>query len=95
MGAQDLELADRFLEGLAAAAETGDRERVIPFLSDEIEWVTPKRTLRGIDEIRTELTWLRPPDNLEGDFETGEVRDLGNGRIAVDVHEVYRVSGSR
>jgi hypothetical protein len=95
MGAQDLELADRFLEALAAAAETGDRERVIPFLSDEIEWVTPKRTLRGIDEIRTELTWLRPPDNLEVDFETGEVRDLGNGRIAVDVHEVYRVSGSR
>ena len=56
--------------------------------------MTPKRTLSGIDEIRTDLTWLRPPDNLEVEFESGELTDLGDGRIVIDVHEVYRMSGS-
>ena len=94
MSNEDLEIANQFLAALAAAAETGDRERVIPFLSADVEWVTPKRTLSGIDEIRTDLTWLRPPDNLEVEFEQGELNELGDGRIALDVHEVYRMSGS-
>jgi len=94
MGAGDLEIANQFLAALATAAETGDREGVIPFLSAGIEWVTPKRTLRGVEEIRTDLTWLRPPDTLEVEFERGELTDLGEGRVALDVHEVYRVRGS-
>src|SRR5262249_28958012 len=33
MSAEDLELANQFLEALATAAETGDRGRVVPFLA--------------------------------------------------------------
>lgn len=94
MSDRDLETANRFLAALATAAESGDRERVVPFLNAEIEWVTPKRTLRGIEEILTDLTWLGPPDNLTVEFEQGAPTDLGDGRIILDVHEVYRVSSS-
>jgi hypothetical protein len=95
MSARDIEIANQFLAALAGAAETGDRESVIPFLSVDVEWVTPKRTLRGVDEVRRDLTWLRPPDNLDVAFDRLEVRDhAGEGTIAVDVHEVYRLRGS-
>jgi hypothetical protein len=94
LSADDLDTANNFLEALAAAAETGDRERVVPFLAASVEWVTPKRTLHGVDEILTDLTWLGPPDNLEVEFERGEMMDHGDGRIALDVHETYRMRGS-
>jgi hypothetical protein len=94
MSAEDLEIANRFLEALAAAAETGDREQIVPFLASDAEWVTPKRTLSGVGEIFSDLTWLGQPDNLEVEFEQGELTELGEGRIALDVHETYRVRGS-
>jgi hypothetical protein len=39
--AGELELVNQFLAALANAAETGDREGVVPFLADDVEWVTP------------------------------------------------------
>ena len=56
----------------------------------DIEWVTPKRTLCGIDEIREELTWGSPPEKLDLEFEAGDWVDLGDRRLACDVHQVYR-----
>ena len=50
----------------------------------------PQAILRGIDEIREELTWGSPPDKLDLEFEAGDWRDLGDGRVACDVHQVYR-----
>src|SRR6266566_6801496 len=90
MGAEDVEVAGRFLAALEAAAESGDREAVYPLLAPDVEWVTPKRTLRGIDEIGKELIWGSPPENLDLEFEAGDWVDLGDRRVACDVHEVYR-----
>lgn len=90
MRAEDVEVAGQFLAALEAAAEGGDREAVYPLLSPDVEWVTPKRTLRGIDEIREELTWGSPPENLDVEFEAGDWLDLGDLRVACDVHQVYR-----
>jgi hypothetical protein len=94
MSAEDLEVANRFLEALASAAETGDRARVIPFLAAAVEWVTPQRRLLGIDEILSDLNWLGPPDDLDVEFRRGEMTDLGDGQIVFDVHQTYRLKGS-
>jgi ketosteroid isomerase-like protein len=91
MSAEDLELAQQFLDALAVAAKTGDRNAVYPLLAPDVEWVMPKRDLRGIDEVRDQLSWVSPPDNLDVDFDPPEVTDLGDGRISSDVHEIYRV----
>jgi ketosteroid isomerase-like protein len=90
MGAEDVEVAGRFLAALEAAAESGDREAVYPLLAPDVEWVTPKRTLRGIAEIGEELTWGSPPEKLDLEFQAGDWVDLGDGRVACDVHQVYR-----
>ena len=90
MPAEDMEVAGQFLAALEAAAQSGDREAVHPLLAPDVEWVTPKRILRGIDEIREELTWGSPPEKLDLEFEAGDWLDLGDGRVACDVHQVYR-----
>lgn len=90
MPTEDVEVAGQFLAALEAAAESGDREAVYPLLAPDVEWVTPKRTLSGIDEIREELTWGLPPEKLDLEFEEGDWVDLGDGRVACDVHQVYR-----
>ena len=90
MRAEDVEVAGQFLAALEAAAQSGDREAVYPLLSPDVEWVTAKRTLRGIGEIREELTWGSPPENLDIEFEAGDWVDLGDFRVACDVHQVYR-----
>jgi len=94
MSADDLELARRFLDALAAAARSGDREAIYPLLAPDVEWLTPKRDLHGSDEAREQLTWIRPPDNLDVEFAEPELTDLGDGRIVTDVHETYRMKGS-
>ena len=39
----------------------------------------------------THLTWVRPPDNLDIEFDELELSDLGGGRIVSEAREVYRV----
>lgn len=48
------------------------------------------RTLRGVDEVRKELIWGFPPENLDAEVKLGELEDLGEGRVGCDVREVYR-----
>jgi ketosteroid isomerase-like protein len=88
--AEDVEVAGQFLTALEEAAESGDREAVYPLLAPNVEWVTPKRTLRGIDEIREELTWGSPPEKLDLEFQAGDWVDLGERGAGCDVHEIYR-----
>jgi hypothetical protein len=59
-------------------------------LAPDVEWVTPKRTLRGLDEIREELTWGSPPEKLDLEFQAGEWVDLGELGVGCDVYEIYR-----
>jgi ketosteroid isomerase-like protein len=94
MDAADLELATRFRTALAEAARTGDWAPVYPCLTPDVEWVTPKRTLTGIDQLEHDRTWGTPPEHLDLEFEVADWVDLGAGRAAVEVREIYRVKGS-
>ena len=94
MTAGDLQLAREFLYALAGAAKTGERDALYPFLASDVAWLTPQRELRGLDEVRDQLTWLTPKEQLEIEFEEEEITDLGDGRIVSDVHETYRMKGS-
>jgi ketosteroid isomerase-like protein len=88
------DIATAFLTALEAAARTGDRDPVYTFLAPDAEWVTPQRDLVGVDEIRRELTWVHPPDKLDLVFERGELVELGEGRVAMDVRQVYTLKAT-
>jgi hypothetical protein len=94
MGTNIAEVATAFLTALEVAAKTGDRDPVYPFLAPDAEWVTPQRDLVGVDEIRRELTWIGPPDKLDLAFERGELVDLGEGRVASEVRQVYTLKAT-
>jgi ketosteroid isomerase-like protein len=94
MSADDLEVARRFLTALAAAARTGGRDALYPLVTSDVHWVMPKRELSGIESVRDELIWISPPEHLDIEFEEAELRDLGDGRIVSEVHEVYRMKAT-
>jgi hypothetical protein len=94
VSADDLTIARQFLATLATVANTGERELLYPFLAADVEWVTPRRDLAGIDEVREELTWITAPENFDLEFEATQMTDLGDGRIVTDVRELYRVRGT-
>jgi hypothetical protein len=94
MSDDDLTVAKEFLAALATAAKTGEREALFPLLAPDVEWFTPKRDLAGLDEVREQLTWIVPRRTLDVEFEQTELRDLGDGRVRSDVHEIYRMHGS-
>jgi hypothetical protein len=52
VSADDIEVARAFLAALATVANTGERQLLYPFLAADIEWITPRRDLDGIDEVR-------------------------------------------
>jgi ketosteroid isomerase-like protein len=90
MAAEHVEIATRCLRAAGASLKTGDREQVYELLAQDVEWVVPMRTLHGIDEVREELIWGLPPENLDAEVELGEVEDLGEGCVGCNVREVYR-----
>jgi hypothetical protein len=94
MSADDVEIARRFLSVLATAANTGERELLYPFLAADVEWVTPRRDLAGIEEVHEELTWITPPESFDLEFEATQMSDLGGGRIVTSVRELYRDKGT-
>lgn len=91
MSFADLETGRQFRTAVEAAARTGEREAVFALLAPDVEWITPRRTLRGLDQVREELTWLRPSENLDLEFENGDWVDHGDGRVSCTVHQVYRL----
>jgi ketosteroid isomerase-like protein len=93
VSAGDLDIARQFLAALAEAARTGNRGGLVPLLAQDVEWVTPKRDLDGIDEVREQLTWIAPHRKLDLEFEQ-ELTDLGDGRIRSAVRETYRMKGT-
>jgi ketosteroid isomerase-like protein len=90
MGAEEVEIATRCLRAAGASLTTGDREPVYALLAQDVEWVVPQRTLHGIDEVRNELIWGFPPENLDAMVELDEMEDLGEGRVGCNVRQVYR-----
>ena len=90
MSADDLQIAKQFLGALATVANTGQRDGLYQWLTADVEWVTPMRELRGIDQVQEQLTWITEPENFDLEFQIRELTDLGAGRIATEVHELYR-----
>ena len=94
MASANQPIALRFLGALEVAARTGDWDGVYPLLAQDVEWVMPKRTLNGLDEVRSNLTWASPPENFDIGFEVGDLEDLDGDRVAVDVRQVYRMKAT-
>lgn len=94
MTSADLETASRFRTAAEVALQTGEREAVLALLTPDIEWITPQRTLQGIDTIKDELTWGKPSEKLDVEFEEGDWVEHGGGRVGCRVHETYRLKGS-
>jgi ketosteroid isomerase-like protein len=94
MATGDVELAERFRVALEAAVRTGDRETVYELLAPDVTWVTPQRTLHGLDEMRKDWTWGSSPDTFDYEFEEGGWVNQGDDRVACDVEEVYRMKNT-
>jgi ketosteroid isomerase-like protein len=73
--------------------EANDLEAELSYFADDIEWIRPGRTLRGIEALRE--AWSRPgaesgPENLDVELRIGELEDLGGGRVTTWNHQVFR-----
>ncbi len=69
MSAADLELARRFADALGSR----DPEAICVFLADDAEWVTDRRTLSGLTEIRGKLGEKSGESHENLDVEVGVV----------------------
>jgi ketosteroid isomerase-like protein len=94
VAAADVDVADRFRVALEAAVRTGDREAVYELLAPDVNWVTPQRTLRGLDEMKQDWTWGSSPETFDYEFEEGGWVDQGDDRVACEVQEVYRMKNT-
>jgi ketosteroid isomerase-like protein len=91
MAVPDAEIANQFRAALEEAVGTGDLEAVYPLLVEDVEWVTPQRTLHGLDEVKEQLDWIKPSETFDFEFSEGDWVDQGDGRLVLEVREVYRL----
>ena len=91
MSAEDLEVAAQFRAALETAVRTGDKSDVLQLVAANVEWITPQRTLQGVAELRTWDPWSRPAEAFDFEFDEGGWVDHGDGRVACDVKETYRL----
>jgi ketosteroid isomerase-like protein len=91
MPSESVEVAERFRVALEAAVRTGERDAVLALLAPDVEWVTPQRTLHGINDIQENWNWGSSPESFDYAFEEGEWTDDGEGSLVCDVRQVYRV----
>jgi ketosteroid isomerase-like protein len=91
MSSNDIAIANRFRAALETAVRTGDHEAVLALLDPDVEWVTPQRTLQGVDELKAWRIWGSSGKSFDFEFAEGEWVDHGDGRLTCDVHQVYRV----
>ena len=95
MGADDVAVAERFRAAVEQAFSTGDRELVYALFADDVEYTTPHRTLRGLNEIREKLKWGGEKENLDVELEKGDWRDLGDGVVASESRMIQRWKETR
>jgi SnoaL-like domain len=93
VASDDVVVAERFRVALEAAVRTGDRDAVYELLAPDVEWVTPRRTLRGLEELRQEWTWGSSPESFEYEFDEGEWLEE-DGLLGCDAREIYRLKGT-
>src|SRR5262245_42356181 len=63
--AADAEIAERFRLALEEAVRTDELHGVYSLLADDVEWVTPQRTFRGLDNVKWELRWVSAPPTFD------------------------------
>ncbi len=90
MSAGDIAVAERFRAAVEEAFATGDRELVYALFADDVEYTTPRRTLRGVTEIREKLKWGGEKEHLDVERDEGDWRDLGDGNVASETRVVQR-----
>lgn len=86
---EDVEVARRWREVL----DTDDPEARAALLAPDVEWVVVSgKRLRGLDEVRKYYAGSGSggPENLDVEFDPGELEDLGGGRVSAVNHQVYR-----
>jgi ketosteroid isomerase-like protein len=89
VSSDDAEVASRLLGALEAAARSGDRGPVYLLLAPDVEWVLPEGEIHGVDELRGKHTWWTPPEHFDLEFEETDWLDLGDGRVASELREIY------
>jgi hypothetical protein len=82
MTVKDVEVAERFRVAAEGAVQTGGLEAVYPLLDPDVEWVTPQRTLHGIDDVKQQLNWVSAPETFDFEFSEEDWIDQGDGRLA-------------
>ena len=90
MPSRDVVIASKFRAALETAVRTGDHTALFELVDRDVEWVTPQRTLRGIDELRNWRTWASSAENFDFEFVDRDWVDHGDGHVVCDVHQVYR-----
>jgi len=86
---EDVEIVRRWREVLV----DDDTEAAAPLLAPDVEWVVVSgESLRGIDEVRKYYagSGSGEPENLEVEFDPGELEDLGDGHVSALNHQVCR-----
>lgn len=90
MSAADVSLVETFRTAIFA----GDEQAALSVLAPDVEFVRLGTTMRGIDEVRDGYlrggTAPQEPEDLEMEFDPGELEDLGDGRVGATNHQVYR-----
>jgi ketosteroid isomerase-like protein len=89
MSAPDLDIALQFQLAAEDAVRTGDFEAVVALLAEDVECVMPQHTLSGIDAFVGELSRVRPSERFEVDFENGDSKIHGNGRVSFQIRALY------
>jgi ketosteroid isomerase-like protein len=86
---EDVEVVRRF----RAALRDDDRETAAALLAPDVEWVvSKKRTLHGVDEVANFYLGKSSggPENLDVEFDPGELEDGGGGRVSAVNHQIFR-----
>jgi uncharacterized protein (TIGR02246 family) len=86
---EDVEIVRRWREVLV----DDDTEAAAALLAPDLEWVVVSgESLRGIDEVRKYYAGSGSggPENLDVEFDPGELEDLGDGHVSAVNHQLYR-----
>jgi ketosteroid isomerase-like protein len=90
MSAADVAVVETF----RAAFFAGDEQAALSLLAPDVEFVRLGTTMRGIEEVRDGYlrggTQAQEPEDLDMEFDPGELEDIGDGRVGATNHQVYR-----
>ncbi|HLG07914.1 MAG TPA: nuclear transport factor 2 family protein [Gaiellaceae bacterium] len=89
MSVEDVEIVRRWREVLV----DDDTEAAAALLAADLEWVVVSgESLRGIEEVRKYYAGSGSggPENLDVEFDPGELEDLGDGHVSALNHQIYR-----